>query len=132
MRLHSDASHDEDVIGIAYVIEDEYEDIYAEGKQYLHGKFTSMEAEYTAMMSGIHAASWRGNDTLVVCTDCEPLVDKMYFPDATNQKWFEYRQECHRILNTFDNWEMSNVPRSQNERADELAKQALYFGREDK
>lgn len=130
MRLYSDASHDDDVIGIAYIVKDDVKDIHVEGKQFICGDFTSMEAEYNAMMSGIHAASWYDNEHLVVCTDCEPLVDKMYFPDANNQKWFDYRQDCHEILNTFDDWSMSHIPRSQNRRADKLAKEALYVGRE--
>lgn len=131
MRLHTDASHDEDVIGIAYIIEDDIEDIHVEGKQYIEGDYTSMEAEYHALMFGIHAASWYGGDTLVVCTDCQPLVDKMYYPDANSQKWYDMRSECHALLNTFDCWEMNHIPRSHNERADRLAKEALWFGRQE-
>lgn len=130
MRLHSDASHDDDVIGIAYIIDDEIEDVHVEGKQYVYGDYTSMEAEYEAMMFGIHAASWYGGDTLVVQTDCQPLVDKMYYPDATSDKWFQMRKECHKLLNTFDVWEMNHVPRERNDAADRLAKEALWFGRE--
>lgn len=131
MRVHTDASHDTNVIGIAYIIDDEVDDIHFEGKQYIIGEYTSMEAEYIAMMTGIHEASWHSGDTVTVLTDCEPLVDKMYFPDATNQKWFDYRQDCHRVLNTFDAWRMNDIPRHQNERADRLAKEALYTGREE-
>lgn len=130
MRVYSDASHDEDVVGIGYIIEDDVDEIYADGKQYIQGDFTSMEAEYFAMMTGIHAASWQYGGDLLVLTDCEPLVDKMYFPDATDQKWYDYRRDCHEILNTFDSWEMNHVPRNHNDEADRLAREALYFGRE--
>jgi len=130
MRLYSDASHDEDVIGIAYIIDDDIEDIHIEGKQFIHGDYTSMEAEYNAMMSGIHAASWYTDDSLIVATDCKPLVDKIHYPDANSEKWFDYRKDCHKILNTFEHWKMNYVPREHNEEADRLAKEALYFGRE--
>lgn len=129
MRLYSDASHDEDVIGIAYIIRDDCDDIEVMGKQSVHGEFTSMEAEYNAMMSGIHAASWYGGDNLLVLTDCEPLVDKMYYPDANSQKWYDMRHECHTILNTFDDWTMTHVNRHENGEADRLAKEALWSGR---
>lgn len=133
MRLYSDASHDEDgVIGIAYIVRDEVDDVDVVGTQYIYGDYTSMEAEYNAMMSGIHAASWYGSDSLIVQTDCKPLVTKMDYPDNTSEKWYEYREECHRILNTFDFWQMYHVPRSQNEEADSLAREALRFGRENK
>lgn len=130
MRLHTDASHDEEVIGIAYVIEDDIENIYLEGNRYVVGEYTSMEAEYRALMLGIHAASWQEDGHLSVCTDCQPLVDKMNYLNHPSEKWNEMRSDCHELLNTFEGWTINYIPRSRNEAADRLAREALWLGRE--
>lgn len=131
MRLYSDASHDEGVIGIGYVIRDEIDDVNIIGKQYVQDDFTSMQAEYTAMMSGIHAASWYSGDTLLIQTDCDPLAEKMRYPREDDEQWFERWEEFHTLVNTFDTWSINSVPREQNGEADRLAKEALWFGREE-
>lgn len=131
MRLHTDASRDDDVIGIGYVIRDDINDIEVNGKQYRFGNFTSMEAEWKAMMTGIHAASWYGDGFLIVLTDCEPLREKMYWPDATSQKWYDMRKKCHKVLNTFEEWKMDVVDRTNNEQAHDLARRAIFMGRDE-
>lgn len=131
MRLHTDASRDDAVIGIGYVIRDDIAGIEVSGKQYRFGDFTSMEAEWKAMMTGIHAASWYSGDLLIVLTDCEPLYEKMYWADATSQKWYDMRKECHAVLNTFERWEMAVVDRTSNEQAHDLARRALFLGRDE-
>lgn len=132
MRLFTDASLDRaGVVGIAYVLDDEIRGLHVEGQKHIFGNYTSMEAEYEAMMNGIHAASWQCGDTLLVNVDCQPLVEKMMSSRMEEDyKWCNMRDNCHRILNTFDHWEINSVPRSQNEQADELASQSLRVGRE--
>lgn len=132
MQLYTDASRDENVIGIGYVIEggEPFEDFRKEHRRHVFGEYTSMRAEYIAMMNGIHAASWHGNTRLEIFTDCEPLVRKMHYPDANRDDWYERRQQCHRLLQTFDSWSIQYIPRERNGETHRLAKEALYVGRE--
>lgn len=96
------------------------------------GTYTSMEAEYHALTEALRVASIESDsrECVEAYTDCEPLVTKMRVPDGNSDEWYSRRQGCHWLLNKFDDWELEHVPRSHNQKADELAKNALLAGRE--
>src|SRR6056297_1304671 len=139
MKLYTDASTDEDnnVFGIGYVLELKTGAII-EGKRYMLGDYTSMEAEWYGIMQGIDMAQENitSHDTDIrVITDCQPLVDKMRDPDDMYEdKWFSYRSNMLKELFEFGEWELDWEKReqtSENERADRLAREAMWEGRGD-
>lgn len=129
MWVYSDAARDDEVAGMAWeIILDDGSEVT--GKRYLHGDYTSMEAEYYAMLDGLRYALREEHEIVKVRTDCEPLVEKMRVPDGYSQTWYDRRRGCHRLLNKFESWEMKWTPRSSNTNADRLAYEALEEGRE--
>lgn len=89
-----------------------------------------MEAEYHALTEGLRVASLESDSRTKVeaYSDCEPLLEKMRVPDD-DADWYDRRRGCHWLLNKFDEWELECVHRSRNEDAHELAREALFEGR---
>lgn len=136
MRVYTDASKGEGVFGIGYVI-DLRTGARIEGKRYVDGEYTSMEAEWHAMMQGMEIASQNVtayDSDIEVIIDCQPLVDKIRDPDDMyDDKWFEYRSRALEALFEFEEWELYWRERStteQNSRANRLAREALWQGRD--
>ncbi len=127
MRLYTDAARDGDVAGFGWKIITSDDSI--EGKRFISGDCTSMEAEYYALLDGLRHARRYGTDRIEVFSDCKPLIEKMRAPDDDDD-WFKRRQGCNRLLNKFDSWELEWTPRSNNSRADRLAYEALEEGRQ--
>jgi len=127
MEVYTDAARDDDISGLAWVITHNGETV--EGNRFLTGNYTSMEAEYFALLDGLRFARRESRGTVDVRLDCQPLVKKMRVPDS-NVLWYDRRQGCHRLLNKFDDWSMEWVPRENNERANRLAYEALETGRQ--
>lgn len=128
MRVYTDAARDGEVAAFAWKIVLDGGTI--EGSRYILEDCTSMEAEYYALLDGLRHARRHGNEVKVF-TDCQPLVDKMRVPDASDDDWYKRRQGCHRLLNKFEEWELEWTPRSSNSRADRLAYEALERGRQE-
>jgi len=129
MKVYTDAARDDEVAGMGWVIVlDDGETI--EGNRYMLGDYTSMEAEYFALLDGLRYARRHGSEVEVFC-DCEPLVEKMRVPDAYSNDWYDRRRGCHRLLRKFDSWELEWTPRSSNSNADRLAYEALEAGRQE-
>jgi ribonuclease HI len=127
MRVFTDAARDSEVSGMGWeVVLDDQENV--EGSRYLIGDYTSMEAEYFALLDGLRHARRQDKREVEVYCDCEPLIEKMRVPD-TNEVWYDRRRGCHRLLNKFDSWELEWTPRSGNSGADRLAYEALERGR---
>lgn len=128
--IYTDAARDDTVAGIGYTITGE---VTAEGKRYLTGHHTSMEAEYHALTEALRIASQRSQsrEYCEAYTDAEPLLNKMRVPDANSDEWYDRRQGCHRLLNKFDDWELFWTSRDNNEDAHRLAREALFEGREE-
>lgn len=126
VKLYTDGACDDEVTALAWEIR--HEDGVEIGSRYMLGDYTSMEAEYYALLDGLRHARKYG-DEIEAFSDCEPMVQKMRIPDANNQDWYDRRQGCHRLLNKFDSWELEWTPRSQNTSADREAYEALERGR---
>lgn len=129
MLLYTDASTNDSVVGIGYYLEPTFEQMKSiEGSTYLIGNYTSMEGEYHALIHGAAQANKLGVDTLYIHSDCEPLLDKMYFPDAENNDWFERRAVFHKLMQNFDVWKTVHIPRTMNQKADSMATIGRYRG----
>lgn len=127
--VYSDAARGDHVSGLGYVIEGE---VSIEGCKFIVGDYTSMEAEYHALMEALRVAAAESSSMTKVeaYVDVEPLVTKMRVPDGYSQDWFDRRAGCHRMLNKFDDWKLECISRKHNGDAHDLARCALFEGRE--
>lgn len=130
MKVYTDAARDDDIAAMGWEI------VLADGtihkdSRYIVGTYTSMEAEYYALLDGLRYARYHDETYIEVLCDCQPLVEKMRFPDGNDQDWYDRRRGCHRLLNKFDDWSLDWTPRSSNTTADRLAYEALERGRRD-
>lgn len=126
MDVYTDAARDDDVAGFGWIIV--LDDDIIEGNRYLIGNYTSMEAEYYALLDGLRFAKQQEGNHVDVYIDCQPLVQKMRVPDK-KRIWHDRRRGCHRLFNKFDTWSLTWIPREKNERANRLAYEALETGR---
>jgi len=127
---HTDGSSGDDVSGIGYTIEDTSEQTEC-GKRTLFGEYTSMEAEYHALVEALRIASQRfeSETCITVWSDCKPLVRKLNGSEDNSNKWQRYREGCLWLLKKFDSWSIEYLPREENKSAHELARLALKQGR---
>lgn len=139
MKIWTDASCDDrnDIFGIGYVIILK-SGAKITGKKYQTGNYTSMEAEYYALMEALTIAedSKTSYDNEVeVSVDCRPLVDKIREPDDLyDDKWFEYRRHALGMFFEFDEWDLYWEERNTaqyNKDANRLAREAMWEGRDD-
>jgi ribonuclease HI len=128
MQVFTDAARDDNVAGMGWILVTT-DGMEIENNRYMRGNYTSMEAEYFALLDGLRHAKRYDDDSVSVICDCKPLIQKMREPDAYDQDWYDRRQGCHRLLNKFDSWEMEWTDRSNNHDADRLAYEALEAGR---
>lgn len=99
--------------------------IVAEGGDYL-GKRTNNQAEYEALIRVLEAARDLGIEEVDVRGDSELIVKQVRGEWNTNDPDLrERRVTVHELLRAFDRWSLEHVPREINERADELANEAL-------
>lgn len=126
MQVYIDAARDDNVAGMGWVIVPDSGD-RIENRRYMLGNYTSMEAEYFALLDGLRFGRRHGSE-VEVFSDCKPLIKKMRVPD-NNKDWYDRRRGAHRLLNKFDSWELEWTPRSSNSNADRLAYEALEAGR---
>jgi len=128
MEIYSDASSDDNIAGLGWVIVlDSGEEISA--NTFLQGEYTSMQAEYFGVLYALRHAKKESTSHVDIYVDCEPLIEKMRVPDGKSEDWYKRRRGCHRLLNKFDSWELVWIPRSCNSDADRLAYEALEEGR---
>jgi ribonuclease HI len=99
--------------------------IAAEGSDTI-GRATNNQAEYEALIRALEAARDYGFDTVEVKGDSELIVKQVTGAWNTNDPELrERRVTVRELLTDFGDWELSHVPREINERADELANEAL-------
>jgi ribonuclease HI len=99
--------------------------IAAEGSETI-GRATNNQAEYEALIRGLRAARDYGFDSVEIKGDSQLIVKQVTGTWNTNDPELrEYRVTVREILTDFDDWELQHVPREINERADELANEAL-------
>jgi ribonuclease HI len=109
---------------VGYVLIDE-DGIVAEGGETI-GRATNNQAEYRALLRGLEVAATHGYDAVEIRGDSELIVKQVRGAWDTNDPTLrELRVEVHELLTGFDEYSITHVPRETNERADELANEAL-------
>ena len=99
--------------------------IAAEGSETI-GRATNNQAEYEALTRALEAAVDLGFDEVIVKGDSELIVKQVRGEwDANDPELREKRVRVRELLERFDEWSLDHVPREINERADELANEAL-------
>jgi len=99
--------------------------IVAEGGDYL-GETTNNRAEYAALVRALEVAADHGFEEVNVRGDSELVVRQVRGEyDVNDPGLREERVRVRELLDRFDEWTLEHVPREINERADELANDAL-------
>ena len=93
------------------------------------GETTNNRAEYDALVRALELARDYGYDAVDVRGDSELVVKQVRGEYAVNQPELrERRVRARELLDDFDRWSLEHVPREINDRADELANEALDDG----
>jgi len=99
--------------------------IVAEGGETI-GRATNNQAEYAALVRALSVAADHGFDEVVVRGDSELVVKQVRGEyDVNDPQLREYRVQVRELLTGFSDWSLSHVPRDINDRADQLANDAL-------
>lgn len=99
--------------------------IAAEGSDRI-GRATNNQAEYEALLHALEAAADFGFDSLQIRGDSQLVVKQVKGAWNTNDPELrEKRVRARELLREFDEWSLDHVPREINDRADELANEAL-------
>ena len=99
--------------------------IVAEGGDTI-GRATNNQAEYEALVRALSVAADHGFEEVVIRGDSELIVKQVRGEyDANDPELREYRVQVRELLAGFSEWSLSHVPREINERADQLANDAL-------
>ena len=99
--------------------------VVAEGGERI-GRVTNNQAEYAALIRALEAADEYGFDEIDVRGDSELIVKQVRGEwNANDPQLRERRVRVRELLARFDRWSIAHVPREINERADELANEAL-------
>ncbi len=90
------------------------------------GRATNNLAEYEALVAGLEAARDYGFDEITIRGDSELIVKQVRGEWDTNDPDLrERRVRARELLMGFDEWSITHVPRDLNDRADDLANEAL-------
>ena len=99
--------------------------IVAEGSRRI-GTATNNRAEYEALVCALERACDYGFDEVAVRSDSQLVVRQVTGAWDTNDPALrECRVRARELLDGFEEWSLTHVPREVNERADELANEAL-------
>jgi ribonuclease HI len=99
--------------------------IVTEGNRRI-GETTNNRAEYEALIAALEVARDYGFDTVELRGDSELVVKQVRDEYDTNDPDLrERRVRVHELLREFEDWSLTHVPREINERADDLANDAL-------
>jgi len=102
--------------------------IVAEGGERV-GRMTNNQAEYEALIRALRAAQEYGFDRVEIRGDSQLIVKQVTGAWRTkNPELRERRVTVRELLDSFDSWALTHVPREINERADKLANEALDDG----
>ena len=90
------------------------------------GRATNNQAEYEALLAGLRAADQFGFDEVEIRGDSQLIVKQVKGAwDTNDPELREKRVAVRELLDRFDDWSLTHVPREVNDRADELANEAL-------
>jgi len=99
--------------------------VVAEGSERI-GRRTNNQAEYEALLRSLRAARDLGLDEIDVRGDSQLVVKQLRGEwDTNDPELRELRVTARELLRAFDRWDVEHVPREINERADDLANEAL-------
>jgi ribonuclease HI len=104
------------------------EGIVTEGNERI-GKTTNNRAEYEALIRALEIAAEYGFEAVDVRGDSELIVKQVRGEyDVNVPELRERRVRVRELLDRFEEWSLSHVPREVNERADKLANEAFEDG----
>ena len=90
------------------------------------GQRTNNQAEYEALLRALRAARDLGLDEVDIRGDSQLVVKQLRGEwDTNDPELREKRVTARELLRSFDRWDVEHVPREINERADDLANEAL-------
>jgi ribonuclease HI len=90
------------------------------------GTATNNQAEYEALVAALEAADRFGFDEVELRGDSQLVVEQVKGAwDTNDPELREKRVRVRELLERFDDWSLTHVPREVNDRADELANEAL-------
>ncbi|MCQ4331933.1 ribonuclease HI family protein [Natronomonas sp. F2-12] len=99
--------------------------IVAEGSERI-GRATNNQAEYEALVSALEAATEYGFEELRIRGDSQLVVKQVRGEwDVNDPALREKRLRARELLTKIGEWSIDHVPREINDRADELANEAL-------
>jgi ribonuclease HI len=109
---------------VGYVLVDG-DGIVEEGGETI-GRATNNQAEYEALIRGLEVAANYGYDEVEIRGDSQLIVKQVTGAWQTNDPTLrEYRVRVHELLQEFADYSLTHVPRETNDRADDLANEAL-------
>jgi len=109
---------------VGYVLVDD-SGIVTEGGETI-GTATNNQAEYAALVKALEVATDYGFDEAHVRGDSELIVKQIRGEWSTNDPDLrEKRVRARELLMQFEDWQIEHVPREINDRADQLANDAL-------
>ncbi len=104
------------------------EGILADGNNRI-GEATNNQAEYKALIRALEMAVEYGFTSVHVRGDSELIIKQVRGGyDVTDPELQRLRITARELLEQFDSWSLTHVPREVNERADQLATEALTDG----
>ncbi|WP_336034864.1 ribonuclease HI [Halobacterium yunchengense] len=90
------------------------------------GRATNNQAEYEALVAVLEAAAEFGFDEIELRGDSQLVVKQVKGAwDTNDPELREKRVRVRELLERFDDWSLTHVPREVNDRADDLANEAL-------
>ncbi|MFB6093995.1 MAG: ribonuclease HI [Halanaeroarchaeum sp.] len=93
------------------------------------GRATNNQAEYEALIRVLEVAARHGYDEVEIRGDSQLIVKQVRGAWNTNDPDLrEKRVRVHELLDDFEDWSIQHVPREVNDRADDLANEALDDG----
>lgn len=99
--------------------------IVNEGGDYI-GEATNNQAEYEALIRALEVAGEFGFDEVDIRSDSELVVRQVTGEwNVNDPELRDRRVRVRSALDKFDEWTIQHVPREVNERADEMANEAL-------
>jgi len=109
---------------VGYVLVDD-SGIVTEGGETI-GTATNNQAEYEALIRAVEVARDYGFDDVHIRGDSELIVKQVRGEwDTNDPELRENRIRVRELLTEFDDWQIEHVPREINDRADQLANDAL-------
>jgi len=109
---------------VGYVLVDD-SGIVTEGGETI-GTATNNQAEYKALIRAIEVARDYGFDDIHIRGDSELIVKQVRGEwDTNDPELRKNRVRVRELLTDFDDWQIEHVPREINDRADQLANDAL-------